>query len=64
MKPFDLWWKDADFPEEVKIYCRVAWEMARDNETDRCGILAETYPFSPHIGKSIAALIYKGAGNE
>lgn len=61
---FEMWWKDADFPAEVKEFCRVAWEISKDEEQDRCGLIAETFPFSPSIGKSIAAQIYKGSGNE
>lgn len=31
-----------------------------EEENARCGLIAETNPFSPMIGKGIAARIYRG----
>jgi hypothetical protein len=62
---FDLWWnKPEDTPEEyadlIEDVCRAAWKKAREDHRARCGLIAEMYPFSPHIGKQIAAAIYRG----
>ena len=63
---FDLWWKEnkPDMPVDmyhvVKELCRAAWERAREEENLRCGLIAETNPFSPMIGKGIASRIYRG----
>ena len=66
MSQFDFWWRKnrPDMPVDmyhvVKELCREAWERAREEENARCGLIAETFPFSPHIGKQIAANIYRG----
>jgi hypothetical protein len=64
---FDIWWKEnrpEDMPVDcyhrIKEVCRAAWERAREEENCRCGLIAETYPFSPLIGGQIAAAIYRG----
>lgn len=63
---FDVWWsmnKPEDTPVEyadlIEDVCRAAWDRAREEERARCGLIAETFPFSPQIGKQIAARIYK-----
>lgn len=67
---FDKWWLEnkPDMPVEVyalvKSACRSAWQASQDEERDRCGLIAETYPFSPAIGKGIAGHIYRGGDNE
>lgn len=43
----------------VKEFGRQVWKESRDEERIRCGLVAETFPFSHHIGKNIAAKIYK-----
>ena len=66
MNQFDMWWK-TNKPEEmpvdcyhrIKETCRAAWERSAEEENARCGLIAETWPFSPTIGKQIAARIYK-----
>ena len=66
MSQFDFWWREnkPDMPVDmyhvVKELCREAWERAREEENTRCGLIAETYPFSPVIGGQIAGLIYRG----
>ena len=67
MSYFDVWWKEnkpegipVDCYHVVKEACRAAWEMSADEENARCGLIAETWPFSPSIGKQIAANIYRG----
>lgn len=62
---FDLWWKSnkpEDMPVDcyhrIKEACRAAWDHGKDEENSRCGLIAELYPFSPHIGKQIAKQIY------
>jgi hypothetical protein len=65
MNQFDMWWKEhrPDIPvteyRMVKELCRAAWMRAREEENARCGLVAETWPFSPTIGKQIAARIYR-----
>ena len=63
---FETWWKDnkpegipVDCYKSVKAACRSAWERAAEEENARCGLIAETFPFSPHIGKQIAGKIYR-----
>lgn len=67
MNQFDFWWKEnkpEDIPVDcyhrVKEACRLAWERAREEENTRCGLIAETFSFSPMIGKQIAGAIYRG----
>lgn len=64
---FNLWWREnkpEDIPVDcyhrVKEVCRSAWERAREEENARCGLIAETWPFSPTIGQQIAARMYRG----
>lgn len=65
MSYFDVWWKEnrPDMPVEmyhvVKELCKDAWCRSAEEENARCGLVAETFPFSPHIGKQIAARIYR-----
>ena len=67
---FDIWWKQnkpdgipIDCYHAVKEACRSAWERAVEEENARCGLIAETWPFSPTIGKQIAANIYRGTND-
>ena len=64
---FDMWWKSnkpddipVDCYHRVKESCRLAWTTATEEENARCGLIAETFPFSPMIGGQIAARIYRG----
>lgn len=43
-------------PEQMYEYGR----KVQEEERIRCGLIAETYPFSPMIGGQIAARIYRG----
>ena len=63
---FDEWWQEnrpegipVDSYHVVKEACRAAWEKGQEEENFRCGLIAETYVFSPNIGRSIAAQIYR-----
>ena len=61
---FKIWWREnkpEDIPVDsyhlVKEACRSAWERAKEEERARAYLLANTYPFSPHVSKTIAKLI-------
>ena len=61
---FKIWWREnkpEDIPVDsyhlVKEACRSAWERAKEEERARACLLASTYPFSPHVSKTIAKLI-------
>lgn len=63
---FDVWWKEnkpegipVDCYHAVKEACRNAWMRATEEENCRCGLIAETWPFSPTIGKQIEGKIYR-----